>query len=68
MGVYRHADRKTTLFGDNSILGRSMSLYEMDEQSGNIDACCTVTEVTRSEFMSLKAMAESQFANCEADD
>ena len=40
LGIYRHRDNKTTLFGENSIAGRSMSLYESDEQSGNIDACC----------------------------
>ena len=27
LGRYRHGDRMTTLYGDNSILNRSMSLY-----------------------------------------
>ena len=31
VGYYEHRDCHTTLFGDNSIIGRSVSMYEMEE-------------------------------------
>ena len=50
IGYYEHRDKLTTLFDDDSVLGRSISLYEMEDQSGFIEACCTITEITRQEY------------------
>ena len=51
-GCYRHKDdTQTTLWGENSVIGKSVSVYEENVQEGWIQACCTIKEVTREEYV-----------------
>lgn len=59
VGYYEHRDCKTTLFGDNSIIGRSVSMFEMEEQAGFIDACCTIESISFEQFFEARKELDS---------
>ena len=60
VGYYEHRDGLTTLYGDNSVIGRSISLYEMDEQAGFIDACCTIEAISSRQYKQIKKSLERE--------
>lgn len=38
-------DSPASLFGDNSIIGRSLTIHDGEDFYGDIDACCTIEEM-----------------------
>ena len=49
---YRHKeDTQTTLWGENSVIGKSVSLYEENVQEGWIQACCNIEELSREQYI-----------------
>ena len=44
--MHYQKDSPASLFGDNSIIGRSLSIFTASNNVNSVDACCTITEIT----------------------
>ena len=42
---YSSNSRLASLFGDDAVFGRSVSLFADETNTGAVDACCTITEM-----------------------
>ena len=54
-----------SLFGDNSVIGRSISLFSTESRDSAVQACCVITEMDEAAFRAAIADLEDEG---EADD